>query len=99
MSTSSRSGGATGVALAKVFGLLGLILSLLELFVSSPLSIALKCARQRSSKLLMSFNRLPSWSLQKEAGLETFRHTERILKEFAFFIPAAMHVNALTLRF
>ena len=35
MATSSRSGGATGVALTKVFGLFGLNISLAELFVSS----------------------------------------------------------------
>ena len=40
-----RSGGATTVALSKVFGLLGLIISFAGLFLSSQLSVALKCAR------------------------------------------------------
>ena len=37
MASSSRSGGATGVVLSEVFGVLGLMISLGELFVSSPL--------------------------------------------------------------
>ena len=69
MVTSFRSGGATGIALSKVFGVLGLIISLAELFVSSALSMALKCARHMSTELLMSVTRLPSWSLQKEAAV------------------------------
>ena len=54
MATSARSGGATGVVLSKVFGLLGLIISFAGLFVSSPLSVALNCARHKFSELLMS---------------------------------------------
>ena len=45
MATSSRPDGATGVVLPKMFGLLALIISFAEVFVSSPLSVALKCAR------------------------------------------------------
>ena len=52
--------GATEVALSEVFGLLGLIIPFEGLLVTSPLSVALKCARHRSSELLMSVNRLPS---------------------------------------
>ena len=44
MATSSRSGSATGVVFSEVFGMLGLIISLVELFVSAPLIMALKCS-------------------------------------------------------
>ena len=50
MANSSRTAGATGLVLSNVFGLLGLITSFAELFVSSTLSMALKCARHRSSE-------------------------------------------------
>ena len=52
MATSFRSGGTTGVVLSEVFGLLGLIIAIAGLFVSSPLSVALKCDRHNSSELL-----------------------------------------------
>ena len=68
MAISSRSGGATEVVLSKVFGQLDLIISFAGLFVSSLLSVALKCARHSSSELLMSVTILPKdQSLQKEA--------------------------------